>query len=150
MLSRKMIVFIMVGFFTCFSVFGQNVATVKEFERARRTMPIAISFNLFGFGIGSFLQGDTKGALMQLGISTVGYAFLLPGIFSDFIANDNYSPENLKAANSAKNTFIGIGSVIVAGNAVFGTIRSSLYQFDKKFDEFYNINNEARWPAGGN
>ena len=162
MLNRKVIVFIMIGIFTCFSVFGQDVAAVKKFERARRTIPVSISLNVFGFGIGSFLQGDTKAALIQLGISTVGYALLLPGIFADFsktevrmgiISNSNGSavPHNYDITTTnytAKYTLIGIGSVLMAGNAIFGTIRPVMYQFDKQFDTFYDINNEAKWPGG--
>ena len=151
MLNRKVIVFIMIGIFTCFSVFGQDVAAVKKFERARRTIPVSISLNIFGFGIGSFIQGDTKAAFMQLGISTIGYAFLLPGIFVDYsrtatarTRNNYYSHDNY----TPKYALIGTGSVLLAGNAIFGTIRSVMYQFDEQFDAFYDINNEAKWPGG--
>jgi hypothetical protein len=144
MLNRKVIVFIMVGIFTCVSVFGQDVAKVKEFERARKTIPVAISLNIFGFGIGSFLQGDTKAALIQLGISAVGYAFFLPGI----LVPVGHGKDAFNEA-STKNALIGIGGTIMAANALIGAIRPTLYQFDARFDAFYDINNEARWPGGG-
>ena len=128
--NRKLIVFFMLIFFTCFSVFGQDVTAVKEFERARRTIPISISLNIFGFGIGSFIQGDTIAGVLQIGLSTIGYALLLPGIFYP------------------KSSLIGFGSALIAGNAIFGTIKPVMYQFDKKFDTFYDINNDAKWPGG--
>ena len=40
------------------------------------------------------------------------------------------------------------GGVLLAGNAIFGTIRPTLYQFDKKFDAFYDPSNEINWPGG--
>jgi hypothetical protein len=135
----------MIGIFTCCSVFGQDVASVKKFERARRTIPVSISLNIFGFGIGSFLQGDTKAAFIQLGISTIGYALLLPGVFGDFIARAN---DYDFMETDAKYTLIGLGSTLLAGNAIFGTIRPVMYQFDEQFDAFYDINNEAKWPGG--
>ena len=150
MFNRKVAAFLMVGIFTCISVFGQNVTTVKEFERARRTVPVAITLNLFGFGIGSFIQGDIKGGLIQLGISTVGYALLLPGIFGKFEIDRGKYNGGVTESPAAKYSLIGIGSALVAGNAIFGTIRSTLYPFDKQFDAFYDTKNGARWPAGGN
>jgi hypothetical protein len=135
----------MIGIFTCFSVFGQDVAAVKKFERARRTIPLSISLNIFGFGIGSFIQGDTKSAFIQLGISTVGYVFLLPGVFGDSIARaNNYDYMD----TDVKNTLIGLGSTLLTGNIIFGTIRPVMYQFDKQFDAFYDIHNDSKWPGG--
>ena len=88
-------------------------------------------------------------AFIQLGISTVGYALLLPGIFGDFTAPDGKNWYNGSTVNyEMKYTLIGIGSALIAGNAIYGTIRPILYQFDKKFDVFYDINNEANWLGG--
>ena len=66
MFYRKVIVFIVLGIFSCVSIFGQNIAEVKEFERARRIIPVSISLNIFGFGIGSFIQGDYKNAFFKV------------------------------------------------------------------------------------
>jgi len=149
MFFRKVFVFLIISIFTCVYAFGQDVAAVKEFERARRTIPISITLNIFGFGIGSFIQGDYKNAFIQLGVSTVGYALLLPGIFGNFTApnGEKWSHNNSKV-HDAKYALIGIGSALVAGNAIFGSIRPVLYQFDQKFDVFYDPNNEIKWPCG--
>lgn len=144
MISRKVFLVFLTGIIINISVFGQDVKAVKEFERARRTIPVSISLNIFGFGIGSFTQGDYKSAFIQLGVSTIGYAFLLPGIFVPVEKTNKNSFKN----EGTKNALIGIGSTLIAGNAIFGTIRPTLYQFDKKFDTFYDINNDAKWPGG--
>jgi hypothetical protein len=158
MLYRKVMMFVVIGIFAGISVFGQDVAKVKEFERARRVIPLNITLNLFGFGIGSFLQGDTTAAWVQVGLSTAGYAFLLSGMFGKFYTNSvgrrgtNYIFEKdvVPEVNyAAKYTLIGIGSAFMAANALVGAIRPALYQFDKKFDTFYDINNAAKWPGGG-
>ena len=149
MFFRKVFVFLIISIFTCVSVFGQDVAAVKEFERARRTIPISITLNIFGFGIGSFIQGDYKNAFIQLGVSTVGYALLLSGIFGNFTASDGRTwSHNNSTIHDAKYALIGIGSALVAGNLIFGSIRPVLYQFDQKFDVFYDPNNEIKWPGG--
>jgi hypothetical protein len=145
MLNRKVIVFIMIGVLTCFSAFGQDVAAVKKFERARRTIPVSISLNIFGFGIGSFIQGDTKTAFIQLGVSIVGYALLLPGIFGDSIARAN---DHDYMETGFKNTLIGLGSALLTGNMILGIICPVMYQFDEQFDAFYDVNNESKWPGG--
>jgi hypothetical protein len=139
----------MIGIFTCCSVFGQDVTLVKKFERARRTIPVSISLNIFGFGIGSFIQGDTKSGFIQLGISTVGYALLLSGIFGRFEAREGHAyPDGSTTAYGAKYALIGTGCAILSGNIIFGTIRPVMYQFDEQFDVFYDINNEAKWSGG--
>jgi len=153
MFNRKIITFLMIMIFIGVSVFGQNVAAVKQFERARRTIPVSISLNIFGFGIGSFVQGDYKSAFIQLGVSTVGYALLFSGILGNFSKTETrydngYRYTNKIQDDGPKNTLIGIGSALLVSNMVFGTIRPTLYQFDKKFDDFYDINNDVKWPGG--
>jgi len=141
MLHKKVIVFFLVGILTCASVFGQDIAKVKEFERAKKTISLAVSLNFFGFGIGSLIQGDTKATFLQLGISTVGYAFLLSGLLTPLSKKDGIYQDT-------KDTMVIIGGALMGGNALIGAIRPTLYQFDEKFDTFYDIDNEARWPAG--
>ena len=155
MFKRGVFVFLLICIISSFSVFGQSITEVKEFERVRRTVPISISLNIFGFGIGSFLQGDLKSALIQLGISTAGYALIFSGIFGNFgTRTETYSNgyggyyEDIYENTGPKNALIGLGSVILAGNAFFGAYKAINYQFDKKFDLFYDINNDIKWPGG--
>ena len=164
MLNRKITVFIFIGIFACCSIFGQDITMVKKFERARKTIHSSISLNLFGFGIGSFVQGDIKGAIVQICFSTVGYALLLPGIFANFETRewvvdvpyrhypyqDEVGHYETRVNSGAKYALISLGSIFLGANSYIGTIRPVLYQFDKQFDEFYNTRNQSRWPAGEN
>ena len=152
MFHRKVIALLLVCVFICISVFGQDVTAVKKFERARKTVPVAISLNFFGFGIGSFMQGDIKSALIQAGISTVGYTMLFVGGFGDFRREvereeAGHTFKEKEPNWAIKGTIMGVGTTLLFGNMFFGTWRATTYQFDKQFDDFYNINNDASWPA---
>ncbi|MCL2878923.1 MAG: P13 family porin [Treponema sp.] len=139
----------LVGIFVGFSAFGQNtykpdVETVKQFERARRTVPWAVTLNMFGFGIGSFVQGDKRGATPQIVLSTVGYAFLIPGIL---ILHGAPQSKDGQKALLAGNVAIGIGSAVMGVNELIGAIRPVMYQFNPDFNAFYDVNNHFGWPG---
>ena len=114
-----------------------SVREVKEFERARRYVPYSVAINLFGFGFGSLVQDDTDSWLVQMFTSSLGYGFLMPGIFGDY---DNNS-------NPKKNFLIGIGSFFMGLNLILAISFPVEYQFDPKFNAFYNVNNDAEWPG---
>ena len=84
----------------------------------------------------------------------------MPGIFGKFektttksysgYGGYSYRYNETTVNYAAKYSLIGIGGALMTGNALIGIIRPTLYPFHKQFDTFYDIDNEARWPAGGN
>jgi hypothetical protein len=100
--------------------YSDRLAMYADFER--RDQGVGLGFNLFVPSLGSWLQGDVGGALIQDGLLLLGAGLLYWNGNYDYESNSFYNNEN-----GQSNMMMYAGISILAADWVFGIIRPFTY-----------------------
>jgi hypothetical protein len=100
--------------------YSERLAMYSAYER--RDQGLGVGLNFFAPSLGSWMQGDITGALIQDGLLLVGVGLLY--------WNNNFDYENsnfYNAENGQTDMMMYAGITVLAGNWVFGLIRPFTY-----------------------